>query len=240
MGNTMITANIIQRTHHVRWETSTGTAFTIERATRQYLITARHVVEGISSGDSIQIYHENQWKVLVVNVVGIGAGGVDIAVLASSIQLSPTYPINPTSEGFAYGQQVFFLGYPYSWDSDNSEINRGIPMPFVKAGILSAIVPGELSLFYLDAHGNPGFSGGPVVFAPGGQGNKELHVAGIVSAGPRVDLPIVDSSGRMIRDKAGKPIAGVRENTGFVVVIGIKHAIDLIDTNPIGFELLVE
>ena len=235
----MITANIIQRTHHVRWKTTTGTAFTIERAFRQYLITARHVVEGISSGDSILIFHENQWKVLVVNVVGIGAGGVDIAVLASSIQLSPTHPLNPTSKGFTYGQQVFFLGYPYSWDSGNSEINRGIPIPFVKAGILSAIVPGDLSLFVLDAHGNVGFSGGPVVFAAGGQGNKELRVAGIVSYGPAVGSPIVDHTGRVILGKAGKPM-GVIENTGFVVVIDIKHAIDLIDTNPIGFELLDE
>lgn len=236
-GSTMITSNILQRTHHIRWNTSTGTAFTIEHESRQYLITARHLVEGISSGASIQIFHGNTWKDLGVQVVGIGAGGADVAVLASPIQLSPTHPLQPSSKDIFYGQPVFFLGYPYGWDSGGEQINRGIPIPFVKAGILSAIVPGDLSLFVLDAHGNPGFSGGPVVFAPVGKGNNELRVAGIVSKGPRVELPIVDSKGRMILDNAGKPLAGVRENTGFVVVIDIKHAIDLIEANPIGFEL---
>ena len=56
----MITSNVIQRTFHIRRDNSTGTAFTIDRGSKQYLVTARHVVEGIESGNAIEIFHEGQ------------------------------------------------------------------------------------------------------------------------------------------------------------------------------------
>ena len=224
---TMVTSNIIQRTFRLRGPQLSGTGFTIERDSREYLITAHHVVEGISSGETIQILRNDVWKDLVVQVVGLGKEGADVAVLASPIQLSPRLPTISSSKHLIYGQQVFFLGYPYGWDSGNEQINRGVPIPFVKAGIISAMITGNVSLFVLDAHGNKGFSGGPVVFSRSGE--RELRVAGIVSRGPRVEYPIEDSE--------GNSVASVRENTGFVVAIDIKHALDLIDANPIGFRL---
>ncbi|MCY3991322.1 MAG: hypothetical protein OXF50_08880 [Caldilineaceae bacterium] len=33
------------------------------------------------------------------------------------------------------------------------------------------------------------------------------------------------------------PVGYYGENTGFVVAVNIKHAIEIIDANPIGFEL---
>ena len=148
-------------------------------------------------------------------------------------------PLFPTSASLFVGQQVFFLGYPYGRVSGSEQITRGIPVPFVKAGILSAMITGDTPFFVLDAHGNPGFSGGPVVFNPSGQPD-DLRVAGLVSSRPRVGLPIVDDKGQPILDSTGKPIARVRENTGFVVVIGIKNVMGLIDANPIGSELPAE
>ena len=52
----MVTSNVIQRTFHIRYGSTTGTAFAIDRNKRQYLITARHVVKGITSGSSIEIF----------------------------------------------------------------------------------------------------------------------------------------------------------------------------------------
>ena len=45
----MITRNVIQRIFHIKRDNSTGTAFTIDRGSKQYLATARHVVEGIGA-----------------------------------------------------------------------------------------------------------------------------------------------------------------------------------------------
>ena len=70
----MITTNVLSRVFHIAWRDSTGTAFAIDHASKQYLVTARHVVKGIDSGDSIRVFHEEQWKNLTVDVVGIGDG----------------------------------------------------------------------------------------------------------------------------------------------------------------------
>ena len=100
-----------------------------------------------------------------------------------------------------------------------------------------AIDGGLESKLYLDAHGNRGFSGGPVVFVPGGKESGEYQVAGVVSCYPTPLLePIVDIQGEPILNR-GEPIAYFKENPGIVVAFMIKHAIDLIDNNPIGFLL---
>ena len=238
---TMVTSNIIHRTFHIRWNNSTGTGFTIDRGSKQYLVTARHVVSGIKSGNAIKIFHAKEWKNLVVNVVGIGKGNVDVAVLACSVRLSLSLPLVASTEGLVYGQPVSFLGYPFGWDAGGEGINRGVPLPFVKAGIVSAMEFQDVSRIFLDAHGNKGFSGGPVVFVPYGQPKNELRVAGIVSSYPIPKLlPIVDRKGDTITDRRGKPIAYVKENPGFVVAIHIKHALELMDANPIGFKLLTD
>ena len=235
---TMITSNIIHRTFHVRWNGFTGTGFTIDHGSKQYLVTARHVVDGIESGRSIKIFHDNKWRDFVVNIVGIGKGDLDVAVLACSVRLSPSLPLVASSKDLTYGQPVSFLGHPFGWDAGNEQINRGVPMPFVKAGIVSAMVFGDISWLFLDAHGNKGFSGGPVVFVPYGQPKNKLRVAGIVSYYPIPQyLPIVDQGGNKITDHGGKPIGYIKENPGFVVAIDIRHALELIDANPVGFKL---
>ena len=237
-----ITSNVIQRTFHIGWQNSTGTGFTIDHGYRQYLVTARHVVDGIKSGDVIKIFYENAWRDLIVDVVGIGKGDVDVAVLACSVQLSPSLPLAPSAANLLYGQPVRFLGYPFGWDSGGEHVNRGIPLPFAKAGIISALEFGEVKRIFLDAHGNRGFSGGPVVFSPHAKPDDELHVAGIVSHFPISEnwqnwLPVVNHIGTPIADPQGNPLGYVQDNPGIVVAFSIKHAVDMIDTNHIGFQL---
>ena len=214
----------------------------MDHASKQYLVTARHVVPGIKSGNAIKIFHEKDWRDLDVNVVGIGKGQVDVAVLACSVQLSPSHPLVPSTAGLVYGQSVSFLGYPFGWNSGGEHINRGIPLPFAKAGIVSALEFGDVKRIFLDAHGNKGFSGGPVVFVPHEQPNGELHVAGIISNFPTSRhwqhwLPVVDRKGSPITNQQGNPIGYVKDNPGIVVTFSINHAVDFIDANPVGFQL---
>ena len=234
----MITTNAIQRTFHIKRGDATGTAFAIDRASRQYLVTARHVVDGIASGGAIAIFHENQWKNVTVDVVGIGKGDVDVAVLSCPIQLAPTYPLEASAAGLAYGQNVYFLGFPFGWGGGAENMNRDFPMPFVKTGIISALIFGDPTRFFIDGHGNRGFRGGPVVFAPNGQPQTELRVAGIVANYPTpLREPVVDRRGNPILDDHGEPAAFFGENPGLVVAMAISHATDLIDANPVGFQL---
>ena len=114
-------------------------------------------------------------------------------------------------------------------NSDIAEkINRGLPLPFVKSGIVSALEFEDVSKIYLDAHVNPGFSGGPVVFAPIGGSATDLRVAGIVANYLASLQPVVDQNRNTITDPEGKPVGlYVQENPGIVVAIGIRHVIEL-------------
>ena len=233
----MIPRHIINRIFPIRWTDSSGkeysgTAFTVDRGTKQYLVTARHVVEGIRSGNSIEILQDEQWKKLAVDVVGIGRGELDIAVLVAPFQLSPEQPLEISSKGLAHGQQIFFLGYPYTFDSGNEHLNRGIPIPFVKAGVVGAMKRiKNVSWFFLDADVNHGFSGGPLLFVPPGQPHApdQLQVAGIITNHVTVLWPVVNLD--------GQTVGHVPENPGIGQAINIHHALQIIDANPIGFQL---
>lgn len=225
----MVTNNVLHRMLKIRIGNDQGSAFTLDREGRQYLVTARHMLEGAEDAQHVSVVYENQWRSLDVNVVGVGEGEVDVAVLACPLQLSPTLPMEPDENDFFLGQQAYFLGYPFGWDTGGEEINRGVPLPFVKTGIFSAFtIGGQQHKIFIDAHVNHGFSGGPVVFhRPGAP--QDFRVAGVVSGYPRRFQPVVDADGNVI--------ARARENPGLVLAFGIRHVLALIRGNPIGFAL---
>ena len=230
MGHMQVTNNILQRTFCIRCDQSQGTCFTIEVEGRQYLVTARHVVTSIVGPGTVQILHDNSWKSLQVDLVGHGSGTVDVAVLAPSMQLSAPYSLLVEGASVKIGQDVRFLGFPYGMGSEMGDLNRDFPIPLVKQGIMSGVESGEGNNFWLDGHNNPGFSGGPVV-CQNDQGNK-LAVIGIIS-GYRNEL-------KSIYHGESKTPFQYYDNTGIVVAVPIRHALDLIRQNPIGFSIASE
>jgi len=130
------TNNVLFRVLYIKVGDFTGSAFTIERGDKQYLITARHMLEGLPRNDaSIQINLQGKWETLNGNVIGkivtIGEGG-------------------------------YFFGYPHGW---HSEVDRQY-VAFVKRASVSAVpkTKNGAHYFYLNGFNNPGFSGGPVAF----------------------------------------------------------------------------
>lgn len=234
----MINLNVITRVFQIKWGDSLGTAFAIDHFNKQYLITARHVVEGIAQTDEVEIFHEREWKVIEVRLVGSGRDSIDVTVLSCYVGLTPPLTLVASAEGVAHGQPLCFLGFPFGWTWDTKVItDHKFPTPFVKAGILSAL-SNDLSHLIIDGHGNQGFSGGPVVFRPHGHLNNEVRVAGVVSQLPITPLtPVVNEQGLIIANDDKVPLGYIRENPGFVVAVNIHHAIELINANPIGFEL---
>ena len=234
----MINLNVIARVFQIKWHDSLGTAFAIDHHNRQYLITAQHVVEGIAHSDSIEIFHEQQWQQIDVCLVGSGEDCFDITVLSCSVGLAPPLILEASANGIAHGQHVCFLGFPFGkrWHTKVITDHR-YPTPYVKAGILSAFYD-DLSHLIIDGHGNKGFSGGPVVFQPKGHLSNAIRVAGVVSRIPPSPLtPIVNENGKILAGEDEVPLGFVRENPGFIVAVSIHHAIELINANPIGFEL---
>lgn len=130
--------------------------------------------------------------------------------------------MEPTHKGLTYGQDVYFLGFPYGFLGKYIFGPDGYPLPFVKRATLSLF---NGTVFLLDGHNNPGFSGAPVVFTE--PQKLEFKVGAVVSGYQYVDEPIYD----------GPPTSGLtyRYNTGLIVTHAINDALDWIKGNPIGF-----
>lgn len=224
----MITLNVYQRVFQIKVSDGTATCFAIDIEDKQYLVTARHVIENLKDGQCAEIFHEDQWKNIPLTIVGKCDEPVDVAVLATNIQIAPAIPLEASPIGMVLGQDVYFLGFPYGLSGEIGSINRDFPLPFVKKAILSCVQNSDgLHCLYLDGHNNPGFSGGPVVFKEANK--KDFKVAAIVSGYLRQRKPIYDGITQL-------PLEYIY-NTGIVVSYSIQHALDLVKTNPVGAKI---
>ena len=231
----------------MRYQNISGTCFTIDVDGKQYLITAQHVIKGISTAARIHIYQDG-WKPFDVTLVGkcgddndlteIGNFGesIDIAVLALEHPLfQQTFPLEPTPTGVCYGQDAYFLGFP-SYLNYKLRMDNGFPIPFVRKAVISYMVPNDnelgLKRFYLDGHNNPGFSGGPVIFRDVNNPlDFEYRVAAVISGFVRSDEPVYeefDGKQRTVHKTSWQ------YNTGIVVAECINFAVEKIKSNPIG------
>ena len=63
------------------------------------------------------------------------------------MRLSPPLLLEPgDAASLYYGQQAYILGFPHGRHSGGTEINRGLPIPFVKSGIVSAFEFGDVKM----------------------------------------------------------------------------------------------
>lgn len=227
----MVPTNALQRTFRLKYRESTATCFTIDVDGRQYIVTARHALPNISDPVTIQLQHEGTWKDLTCAVVGLGADEVDIAVLAPPHAISPTHPLEATTKGMYLSQDAFFLGFPYGLHSEIGALNRDFPLPLVKKACVSlfSLTGSGPKYLLLDGHNNPGFSGGPVVYAVVGH-LPATNVAGVVS-GYRFEWDKV-----FVKDQ--ETDLAFKYNTGIVIAYSIEHAVDLIRSRPIGAPII--
>ena len=217
----MITANVIYRVFRLKVGSETGTGFTIEEEGKEYLVTARHLGQSLQGTSEIEVYRDGGWSTLEVTRVGHAPREIDISVVAPSERLTPTHDLTlpASSKDLTYGQEAFFLGYPYGI-SDHMLLETGYPVPLVKRVTVSTLFGKP---YLLDGHNNPGFSGGPVVFCP--PGRKEFQVAAVVSGYRWARAPIRDQDNRDTE-------FFLRENTGIVVAYDVNEAVTLIRANP--------
>ncbi|MFB9112079.1 trypsin-like peptidase domain-containing protein [Xanthomonas arboricola pv. corylina] len=221
----MINSNALCCVRQVKIGDNVGTLFTIEIEGLQYLVTAKHLLEQWEPGDYIEIWQGQEWRGLPVNLVGAHEAG-DVAVFASSMQLAQRLPLEASSKGLIWSQDVFFLGFPYGWRAEvPPDLNQRYPLPFVKKAIVSAMAVADgFETIFLDGFNNPGFSGGPVVFIP--PGSNEFQVCSVVTSFRYVDEPIYEGE--------SEHSLVYRTNTGIIESTNIRIAVDLINSNPIG------
>ena len=229
----MITTGVINRTFRLKYGDRVGTCFTIDVAGRQYVATARHIVDSLKEGDctEIEIYHDRQWKPLFVNVAWLSKPPADVAILAPQRQMSPAEMVlEPSAGGLALGQQVYFLGF-IEIEVLAIPGGRGYPMPLVRQGILAGMIYQKgTNLLVIDGHNIRGFSGGPVVFMP--QASREFRVAGVISGYRPERNPVLQK---------GQPTEMyVDDNSGLVVAYSLRAGVEHVTAHPTGVAIRPE
>jgi Trypsin-like peptidase domain len=222
----MIVANVIQRVFWIRYASATGTMFSIDVDGRQYLVTAQHVIEGAAGTFEIEMFHDGEWKFFIVELVGHSPTG-DVSVMTARLQVNArALAVEPSSAGLAYGQDVYFLGFPLGLHGE-TQINNGFPFPFIKRATVSMLDTTNSPVLMLDGINNPGFSGGPVAFMP--YGSHTWRIAGVISGYRYQDQPVY----------AGSTATELSHqvNTGLIEAEPILRATELINGRPIGFVL---
>lgn len=231
------TSNVIYRVLRIRTPHDTGSAFTIEVDGKQYLITARHLLEGFGGEGEIELWRDGLWSRIHVRAIYPAKESVDIAALDSGQSLTVEFPLEATSGGLTLGQQVYFLGYPYGLGTAGSiaPVPPGFgEIPFVKGGIVSALDSRdpEANLLYVDGQNNPGFSGGPIVFWHAE--SRRFRVAGVVRGYRNEALPVLK---RKNLDDPRAPAHNdlyTRANSGIVIGYDIRHIVEAIRRAPRG------
>lgn len=224
------TNEIYYRVFKIKYHSMTGSSFTIDVDGRQYLITAKHILRSAKSFDTIQVFHDHQWKDMPVQIFVSNNDSIDIAVIVLPVQISPSKPVvGATANGMAGGQDAYFAGFPFglmALEGQEIELNAGYPLALVKRGTISAVVKkGEYSIIYVDGHLNRGFSGGPLVFRS--LFTKENQFAGVISSYLTERDTIISHRNDTLRDT-------VYSNAGLFKVFMINAAIDIIRKHPVG------
>jgi hypothetical protein len=223
----MIPTNVIQRTFHIKYNGSTGTSFVIDIDNKQYFVTAKHVIEKLNGTESIEVYYQSAWQKVEATLVGHSAHS-DISVMSIPSIRNGIDIVIAESEQIIYGQDIYFLGFPYGLQSDVGALNSHLPMPLVKKGIVSNFLfENPRKVILLDGHNNPGFSGGPVIYK--NVYDNSLRIAAIIS-GFRYEIINAEHQNNVIDIQ-------IKTNTGIIVSYGIEAAIELIKANPIGLQL---
>lgn len=229
--------DVISRTHQIRVpDGRTGTAFMLDIDGRQYIITAKHLVQ--ESISPLHVFWEKGWRLLPVGLVGHCEGGTDISVLCTNKNLPKVlYPDGSnvgTETDLKLAEEILFYGFPHGLSTPLSD-ERG-HVALVKKGIVSGFFGAPLdsgeSSFLIDGHNNPGFSGGPVISIR----SRDYKVAGVI-ASYRYSYQKVygaDPSGQIDENEI---VEYLPENTGIILAYNIKPALDIIAKNPIGLSL---
>jgi hypothetical protein len=222
----MIPSDVLARVFCLRIGVSAATGFAVDVDGRQYLVTSRKFAMGASPRVPLLILIENQWYNLGGTVIGHAPGEVDISVFVlNGVVAKSELALVPDQE-LLYGQEVYFIGYPYGWWGETKKAFVGRPIPFVRKAVVSCIEDGPDGAHrnFLDGYNFNGFAGGPVIYSTNPP--RRFRVTSVVSSYQFVEQPIY--RGNIAIDE------NIRYNKGIIITYGIRHVLDIIRSKPVG------
>jgi hypothetical protein len=215
----LVRAEAFERVLRIETSRGSGAAFTVEWRNREWLVTARHLLPDEPAPEVVLSSRHGRDRLRLPFVPGL-TGQADVAVAPLQTPITPQLGLLPSSEGIAWSQAVYFLGFPYGMATQLSDVETD-RIAFVKQAIVSASARiAGTHLWYLDGHNNPGFSGGPVVAHTETSG--AMQVLGIVAGNRSAPRPVLRANEKL-------EDAVVAENTGIILATDISHAIELME-----------
>jgi S1-C subfamily serine protease len=224
----MITNRVIVRTYWIKCGSHSGTGFLADLNSKRYFITAKHVVNDFSVENPV-LYSKNYgWHKLPLEPIW-DSEDFDLAIFAPKIPTRPNkagWDIELNPAGIQIGQDVFFIGYPYSMFTDTLGLNDGFPIGLVKKACFSGADQNN-NIYFLDGLVNPGFSGCPVIAKA--RGSDQEKVIGIVLGFHGKKTSVIANGNETEME--------VEYNSGIIRAVNIKIIVDQINTNPNGYPL---
>lgn len=227
------TSNVLYRVVRLKVGSTLGSGFTIEIDGKQYLITARHLLERFGAERNegeIELWSDGRWSKARARAIYPAQPSVDIAALDLGRTITVSFPLVASSGGLTLGQPVYFLGYPVGLGVSRAEpAPPGFgELPFLKSGIVSAVDDRnpQASILYLDGQNNPGFSGGPIVFWHAE--SRSFRVAGVVRGYQNEALPVLKKKDLDHPGAKAHNDLYTRANSGIVIGYDIRHIVDAI------------
>jgi hypothetical protein len=226
-GDLLVPGNMYSRTFCLRIGSEVAAGFVVEVGGGQYLITARHFIDGVPKprvppATFVEVFRENGFVRLPFRRLGVEPASVDIAVLAIDGTSARTDKVALGWKHVYLGEPVFFLGYVLGYSMEGVSINNGFPIALVKHGILASLGPvfpaGRGKPFLVDALNTYGFSGGPVIRI---EPDHTARVLGVVSGFVGVRDPVYLNQG-------GETELTVGANTGLMLAYSLDYALEAI------------
>ena len=152
---------VYENTVRVKCPDGIGSGFFVHGDKGLFLVTAEHVLGGVSNGEEIEVENSagGGMPIIVQRLPSIDPNA-DIAVVRISGSRPPTASFETSKEVYV-GEEVYLAGYPWGLGSFGANLT-GEP-PFVRKGVVSGLVWIDgVPTFWLDLVSNKGFSGGPV------------------------------------------------------------------------------
>jgi len=195
-----------------------GTAFCLNHEDHLYVVAASHLY---TQDLPFKYKFNKEWVELEHALVGQGKGDLDIVVLKPKTPFGISKGLSPASSVIAVSQQSYFMGFPYKMDGDGGALMHGRPCAFIRSGIISAApsIDDDPKMIFVDAIGNEGFSGGPLLVNMHNQ--HEPVVVGVITHYRTEQEAVIDDGGKATSSY-------IMYNTGLTRAVHIKHAIDMI------------
>ena len=218
---------IVSRSLWLRTGGDIGTAFAANRAGKQYVVTAGHVVRSPVERPWVDLNSSNGWRSVRLCPV-FRSDHVDVAVFACDTELSPSLSLPLTSDGLGSGQAVYFSGAP-----SGPELAACRRRVFSTATVeaIKKDLAGE-SVLLLEGYAKPGSSGAPVVWRDSRTG--VLGICGVLTGAWAA--PPAPATGRPMGG-FGRGIIPVRA-PAFIKCVDIAHVVEAIEENPNGLPVV--